>query len=89
MTAEPRPYPDPAPCVIHPDRPHECQHQGHDERHGTVYRVHSAARGHTILATTNRGDAIGRAHALNQAAGTSGTPDDWQVQAATPRWETT
>jgi hypothetical protein len=37
-----------------------------------VYRVHSPSRRRTVLATTQRDNAVGRAHALNQAAATDG-----------------
>lgn len=33
-TAAMRPYPDPDPCLMRPDRPHVCRRPDHDERHG-------------------------------------------------------
>ena len=52
-----------------------------------VYRVHSPSRRRTVLATTQRDNAMGRAHALNQAAATDGGLADWTVQhAALPNW---
>ena len=52
-----------------------------------VYRVHSPSRHRTVLATTQRDHAQGRAHALNQAATTDGGLADWTVQhAALPGW---
>jgi hypothetical protein len=52
-----------------------------------VYRVHSPSRRRSALATTQKDHAVGRAHALNQAAATDGGLADWTVQhAAVPSW---
>ncbi|MFI8590129.1 hypothetical protein [Dietzia maris] len=51
-----------------------------------VYRVHSPSRRRTVLATTRRHHAQGRAHALNQSAVTDGGLADWTVQHAYPTW---